>query len=321
MNRCSRALLATLVLLTASAGLRAADQPEYRRTQDVVYGRKFGTALTFDVFTPAQNANGAAVIMVMSGGWFSAHEMINPAVFDAFLSRGYTVFAVVHGSQPKYTIPEILDDMHRSIRYIRHNAGDFGIQPDRIGITGGSAGGHLSLMMGTAGRPGDPNAKDPVDRQSSRVQAVGCYFPPTDFLNYGETGRDVFKALESELKPFKAPFDFVRLDTASGRFVRIEDSQARLDIARDISPITHVTPDDPPALIIHGDADKLVPIQQSQVFIKRLEEAGVENKLVVKPGEGHGWKDWIADMAIIADFFDVHLLGKQPATRPDQAEP
>src|SRR5947209_265716 len=87
---------------------------EFTRKEDVVYGRKFGTALTMDVFTPKANANGAAIVWVVSGGWFSAHEAINPAAIDELLKRGYTVFAVVHGSQPRFTIPEIVSDMNRA---------------------------------------------------------------------------------------------------------------------------------------------------------------------------------------------------------------
>src|SRR5271168_3141483 len=87
---------------------RGDDQPAFDRKVDVVYGRKFGTALTMDVFTPKANANGAAVVWVVSGGWFSAHEGINAGFIAEFLKRGYTVFAVVHGSQPRYTIPEVV---------------------------------------------------------------------------------------------------------------------------------------------------------------------------------------------------------------------
>ena len=77
-----------------------------------------------------------------------------------FLDRGYTVFAVMHGSQPKYTVPEIVDDVHRAVRYVKHNAKKYGIDPDKLGATGGSAGGHLSLMMGRAGDPGGAGAAD-----------------------------------------------------------------------------------------------------------------------------------------------------------------
>jgi acetyl esterase/lipase len=304
----------TLLSLIVFAGLMpeicgAADPPAYDRKEDVVYGRKFGTALTMDVFTPKADANGSAVIWVVSGGWYSAHEAINTGFLDELLRRGYTVFAVVHGSQPKYTIPEILQDMHRAVRFIRHHAKDYHIDPDRIGITGGSAGGHLSLMQGTAGTPGDSNAKDPIDRESSRVQAVACFFPPTDFLNYGKPGEIALGC--GILKDYKAPFDFHELDPARKAFVPITDVGKVIQIGHQISPVYHVSPDDPPTLIIHGDRDTLVPIQQAEIIVDKLKSAGVESKLAVKKGEGHGWKDWHKDMVTIADWFDGHLKGEK----------
>jgi acetyl esterase/lipase len=265
-----------------------------------------------DVFTPRASANGAAVIWVVSGGWYSGHEAINTGFLDELLRRGYTVFAVVHGSQPKYTIPEILQDMHRAVRFIRHHAKDYHIDPDRIGITGGSAGGHLSLMQGTAGNSGDASPKDSIDRESSRVQAVACFFPPTDFLNYGKSGEIALGC--GILSGFKAPFDFQELNPARRDFEPITDVGKILAIGREISPVYHVSPDDPPTLIIHGDADKLVPIQQAELIVEKLKSKGVEAKLVVKKGEAHGWKDWHKDMATIADWFDGHLKAKKVAT-------
>lgn len=319
MTRNSSRLWIAFTSLVASAPIAlAADAANYTRTEDVVYGRKFGTALTLDVFRPKEKSNEAAVIMVVSGGWFSAHEAINTGSFQELLKRGYTVFAVVHGSQPKFTIPEAIEDMHRSVRFIRTNAGRFDIDPNRIGISGGSAGGHLSLMMATAGGPGKPDAKDPVDRASSRVQAVACFFPPTDFMNYGKEGRDVFKALEEELKPFMAPFDFHEFNEQSRRYEPIQDAEKRRQIAREISPVTHVTPDDPPTLILHGNADKLVPIQQAEVIQGKFEECHVPFKLVVREGAGHGWPRLGDDMAIIANWFDTYL--KKPAATKDANE-
>ena len=242
------------------------------RTEDVVYGRKSGVALTMDVFTPEKDANGLGVILVVSGGWFSAHEAIYLPFVEPLVGRGYTVFAVVHGSQPKFTIPEILQDMHRAVRYIRHHAKEYKIDPDRIGIYGGSAGGHLSLMQGTAGDAGNPNAKDPVEQESSRVQAVACFFPPTDFLNYGKPGEDALG--RGILSGFKAPFDFHEQDEKTKTFERITDEAKRREIGRQISPITHVSDDDPPTLIIHGDADKLVPIQQAEIDRREAEGGG-----------------------------------------------
>ena len=281
-----------LILLSVRSCCRTAlgaDPPAFDRKTDVVYGRKHGMALTMDVFTPKENASGAAIVWIVSGGWFSSHHAINPQWIEEFLNRGYTVFAVVHGSQPRFTIPEITEDLNRAVRFIRHHAKDYQIDPARIGMTGGSAGGHLSLMQGTAGDKGNPAASDPIDRESSRVQAVACFFPPTDFLNYGKTGENAIG--RGVLKGFKPPFDFQEQDPETKVFRPITDEAKILELGRQISPVNHVSADDPPTLIIHGDADLLVPIQQAELILEKLKTAGVETKLVVKKGAAHGWSD------------------------------
>ncbi len=306
MKRLLSAFLVGLLVVMLGQEGTAIAADDFARQTDVIYGRKHGVALTMDVFTP-KDANGAAVIWVVSGGWFSSHDSINPGYPAELLKRGYTVFAVVHGSQPKFTIPEILQDMHRSIRFIRAHAVDYKIDPNRIGITGASAGGHLSLMQGVAGDAGDPKAKDPIDQVSSRVQAVACFFPPTDFLNYGKPGENAIG--RCVLKDFPAPFAFADLEKRgyAGLFVPVTDEAKIVEIGKQISPITHATADDPPSLIIHGDKDLLVPIQQAEILIDKLKAAKVPAELVVKEGAAHGWPDLGKDMTKIADWFDKHL--------------
>lgn len=288
-------------LLSSLLSLSAQDH-SYKRTEDVIYGRKFGTALTLDVFQPTKASNGCAVIYMVSGGWFSAKEAVNVKLYQAFLDRGYTVFAVVHGSQPKFTIPEVTQDIHRAVRFVRANAAKWGVNPDKFGIAGASAGGHLSLTMGTQGGPGKPDANDPVDRASSAVQAVACFFPPTDFLNYGQPGEDAVGV--GTLKNFKAAFG-PRADTEEGR----------KQLGREISPANFITPKLPPTLIIHGDADKLVPYQQAEVFVNKAKEAGVKAQLINRPGKAHGWPELVNDLRLLADWFDEHLRGIKPAAR------
>ena len=91
-------------------------------------------ALTMDVFTPVKDTRGIGIIMVVSGGFFSSRESIFPTFVRPLTDRGYTVFAVLHGSQPRYTIPEIVQDINRAVRFIRYHAREYGIDPDRIGI-------------------------------------------------------------------------------------------------------------------------------------------------------------------------------------------
>ena len=149
---------------------------------DVVYGHKHGMALTFDVYKPKQNGNGTGILFMVSGGWRSRWRPPEQSIswIKPMLDKGFTVFAVRHGSSPKYVIPEIIEDVRRSVRFVRLRAKKFGVDPERLGVAGGSAGGHLSLMLGTTSDNGVPNSKDEVLLVSDRVAAVVAYFPPTD---------------------------------------------------------------------------------------------------------------------------------------------
>ena len=106
MNRALRAMIVLPAAVSFSARCRRSPKSHaFNRKEDVIYGRKYGTALTMDVFTPTKNAKGVGVIFVVSGGFFSAHEAINPGFIQPLIDRGYTVFAVVHGSQPATRFP------------------------------------------------------------------------------------------------------------------------------------------------------------------------------------------------------------------------
>lgn len=277
----------------------------YERREDVIYGRKDGMALTMDVFRPREGGNGRALVWVVSALWFSTREAMLPAFVEPMVARGYTVFAVLHGSQPRYPIPDIIPDIHRAVRYIRFHAAGFGVDPDRIGIYGGSAGGHLSLMLAVGGRPGRLITVDPVERVSSRVQAAACFFPPTDFLNYGGKGRIALGI--GPMQQVAAAFAFHRYDNKANLFRPITDDKEALELGRQISPAQLVSDDDPPVLLYHGDADLLVPLQQSEWMVERLRESGVEAELRVKPGGMHGWLDIARDLEVFADWFDRHL--------------
>jgi acetyl esterase/lipase len=298
-------LLAVVCALAPAAATAEEAPPEFTRQRDVIYGRKMGLALTMDVFTPKKSGNGVGLLFVASGGWCSDPRFINPIFFHEFLRRGYTVFAVVHGSQPKFTVPEILEDMHRAVRFVRYHAKDYHIDPARLGVFGASAGGHLALMLGTAGARGDADAADRVDRVSSRVQAVACFFPPTDFLNWGGPGKE--RVYRSFPPPFTAAFDYHDYDPRKAVYVPITDLRRLREITRQVSPITHVSPDDAPTLIIHGDKDELVPLQQSESIVAKFKEVGVPAKLIVKPGLGHGWLTMLEDFKPMADWFDKYL--------------
>jgi acetyl esterase/lipase len=301
-------VLAIVLVLTASA---CAEDP-FTRTEDVVYGRSYGTALTLDVFKPSVKPNGAAIIMVVSGGWHSNHDVIGSPMFISIVKpmtkRGYTVFAVCHGCQPKFQIPEIVENINRAVRFIRYHAKDYGIDPNRIGITGASAGGHLSLMQGLAPQSEKSDANDPIEQVSSKVQAVGCFFPPTDFFNYGKEGENALGV--GILKDFAGAFDFHELNPKTRKLEPVTDEKRREEIGKAISPFYHCSADDPPTMIAHGDIDKLVPIQQAQIVIDKLKDLKVPAELVTRAGGDHGWKDMKVEWEKIADWFDRHLKAK-----------
>lgn len=274
----------------------AADATKFTRIEDVIYGRKFGTALTLDVFQP-QTANGAGVLYLMSGGWVSNHATPNARNFEALLARGYTVFTVWHGSQPKYVVPEIMEDIHRAARYVRTQAQRFGIDPQRIGVTGTSSGGHLSLLLGVMGGPGKPDAKDPIDRASSAVQAVAVFCPPTDFANWTKAADD--RMIVNPVPPRYAGAWLPRAATQEGREA----------LWREWSPIRFVKAGVPPVFIMHGDVDRTVPLYQAQAFEAACRAAGVPCTVVVRAGKDHTWPEMVTDREQFADWFDRHLLG------------
>jgi acetyl esterase/lipase len=309
MNRAASVLATCLLLVVVTVDFPqvAAADDAFTRTEDVIYRRKHGTALTLDVFAPNENANGAAIVLVISGAWRSSHDNIRPQFATEYVKRGYTVFAAVHGRSPRFSLPEIVDDMHRAVRFVRSRAEQYKFDPDRIGVSGASAGGHLSLLLGTAGAAGDPAAKDPVDRLSSRVQAVACFFPPTDLLNYGAPG---ISLLGGDVERVRAPFDFQEFDEKTRTFLAITDPDRRKVIGRQVSPVNYVSADDPPTFIMHGDADRVVPLQQSQAIIEKFKEVKVPCELIVKRGGAHGWLDIGTDVPKLADWFDKYLAKK-----------
>ena len=205
-------------------------------------------------------------------------------------AAGYTVFAINHRASPRFRHPAHLEDAQRAVRFVRHHAADYGIAAERIGAMGGSSGGHLVSLLGVLDGHGDADDASPVNRESAKVQTVVARAAPTD-LTLAAAGSN---------HPL---FGFRRSDrTDSVEYRRFVEA----------SPVTHVTADDPPVLLIHGDADAVVPYRNAEVMKAALEKAGVPVDLLRVPGAGHGPTfpgatnppDYIGAMVA---WFDRHL--------------
>ena len=250
-------------------------------TPDVVYGHKDGMALTFDVFRPKENGNGVGVLFMVSGGWVST--WIEPKqsipMFKHLLAKGYTVIAVRHGSSPRYVVPECVSDVQLALSFISKHASDWQIDPKRLGVFGFSAGGHLSLMLGTVG--GTKRGTDDI----ARVAAVVAVFPPTDLAPYVDPK-----------SPLREQFPALKFEPSR---------------AESFSPLMQVTADDAPTLLYHGDKDELVPLWHSEKIQKAFDAVKVANNLVVIKDAAHGFNEegtrrLANDMV---EWFDRHLVG------------
>jgi len=281
--------LAAFTMLVTTAVTRGAET--YQQTEDIVYAQTDGVALVLDRFVPTGKANGRAIVDVASGAWHSDRGKIRDhkraQVYHLMCARGFTVFAVRPGSIDKFSGPEMLDHLNRGIRYAKQQAKQYQFDADKLGLMGASAGGHLACLAAVT-------ADD-----STRVAAVGVFFPPTDFLDYGGKKLDTSGAGRIG--------KMVRALAFSDRCA--EESPAAITQAvTAISPARLVTSAAPPFLLIHGDADPLVPLQQSQAMLAALKAKGVPAELIVKPGGGHPWLTLPLEVAVMADWFVNKLV-------------
>jgi len=266
---------------------RAPALPGIRQMRDIPYVAGGHERQKLDLYLPV--ASGSAcplVIWVHGGGWNSGSKNGSPAI--RLVERGYAVASIDYRLSQDAIYPAQIEDCKSAVRFLRAHAVEYGIQPKRIGVWGGSAGGHLVSLLGATGDIRDFDAGANLD-QSSQVQCVVDWFGPTDFLHYGDP-------------PSQASYD---PNSAGAKLLGGKDPEK----ARRASPLYFVNKDAAPFLIMQGDKDNLVPLQQSQVLDAALKKNGVECNLMIFPGAGHGGPVFTSptSMAAICEFLDRHL--------------
>ena len=246
-----------LLILALGTALAAAPSQD-----GLVYGEAGGQKLTMDYYSPAGRGPHPAAIIIHGGGFVGGTSKNGSEAYcaDFLAPAGYAVFSINYRLAPQVRLRAMTDDVRRAIRYIRHNARQWDVDPRRIALVGGSAGGYLSNMAGVDPAKPGRKAADPVDRESAAVEAVVTLFGPTDL----------------RLMPDR-PNHALAWERAE---------------AGELSPIEHVTRHAPPFLLIHGDKDEAVPFEQSLAFQKKLRAAGVRCDLLVIPNGPHATGSW-----------------------------
>lgn len=287
-------LLGTLLLLSVPALTQerppAARLPAgVRALRDLEYGRADGKPLLLDLYLPEKPAAALPLIVwVHGGGWSAGTKANTPAL--PMVGRGYAVASVEYRLSGQARFPAQIHDCKAAVRWLRARAKEYGLDPGRFGAWGSSAGGHLVALLGTSGGVKELGGEGGNPDQSSRVQAVCDWFGPTDLLR---------------MRDFPSRIDHDAPGSPESRLIGGPIQENREKAAR-ANPITYVTKDDPPFLIMHGDQDPLVPHNQSELLRDALQKTGVEVTLHTVRGAGHGFGGPPL-LDLVGQFFDKHL--------------
>jgi acetyl esterase/lipase len=280
-------------LVGSAVGVTAplhAPAPSFRVLRDLPYVPDAAPRQRLDLYLPHPSGPARPLIAFIHGGaWRGGSKDGSPA--ERLLPLGYAVASIEYRFSQDATYPAQIEDCKAAIRWLRAHAKEYGIDPRHIGVWGASAGGHLAALLGVTGQDKEFDTGANLD-QSSAVQCVVDFFGPTDFLHYGVAPNPRLDGPDSAVAQLL------------GGPVATHHAEAR-----QASSVYFVTKAAAPFLILHGDHDLLVPLQQSQELQADLQKVGVESTLQVVPGAGHGGAGFntLENQKLIVDFLDRHL--------------
>jgi acetyl esterase/lipase len=292
------AMLGGQIAQPVMARRRPTQVPNAAIQRDLVYKRVNGAVLTLDLYCPEKVSGRLPMIVwIHGGGWSRGRkEGHSPAV--TLVQDGYAVASIDFRLTGVAPFPAQIEDCKAAVRWLRANASKYNLDPDRIGVWGFSSGGHLAALLGTSGGVKELEGNGDNISYSSRVQAVCVVSGPGDLL---QLYRDATGPSGAEMNPKVKP----GLEALIG--VPVEENKTKAMAA---SPISYVSKDDPPFLIIQGENDPTVPVSLTQSFFAALKAAGVDATLEIATGRGHG-VGGPEFQPMIKNFFDKHLRNRQ----------
>ena len=266
--------------------------------ENLTYGLVGDTELKLDLARPNGDDPHPAIVFIHGGGWANGDRQRYRSSIEKAAKRGYVAVTISYrlmqfDREKKETttatpiFPAQIHDAKAAVRWLRANAEKYHVNPDRVGVTGGSAGGHLSLLVGLTDPDSELEGESGTPNQSSRVQAVVNVFGPTEIADCYESSSVAW---------------VFRLFTGGTP----EEVPEQYKMA---SPLTYVSKDDPPVLTLHGDQDRLVPVEQAKLLDEKMKSVGASHSLMIFEGQGHGFEKEHQQKAMDAmwDFFDQHL--------------
>ncbi|MGH7227037.1 MAG: alpha/beta fold hydrolase, partial [Gemmataceae bacterium] len=257
----------------------------------VAFGKGGTTELWLDLAIPKKGEGPLpAIVCLHGGGWIGGERQKMRGTIEVLAGKGYVAISPDYRLAPRHRFPAQIEDCKAAVRWLRANAEKYHVNPRRIGAFGFSAGAHLACLLGVTGKDDGLEGDGGNAEQSSAVQAVVSFFGPTDFTQpvWSKEVR------EQHLMPFLGG-----------------NAEEKADVYRRASPLTYAGKNAPPFLFVHGTADAIVPIQQSEALVEKLQQANVSARLIAVDGEGHGWgwsrENRLRGIAYMMDFFDENL--------------
>ena len=297
--------------------------PAYRPELNIVYTTVAGRDLALNAFVPEAATNPAPAIVEIHGGWWygggPAAQFNQVGGWQIFARHGLAIFSIQYRLGQDGGFPENIHDCRNAIRFIRHHAARFNIDPNRIDVTGGSAGGYLSLMVAMVPEDFDDGGPAPgLAGVSARVSGSFSYIPPTDFVRFWGQGPDDVITQPDGNTTFRGPDDKIPCDSRPRLRVLfhgiIPDTAEHQAFYTRMSPIGHVRKDLPPLLICDGEKDPIVPGLHGKALYVKLMSAGAPATYWMTPDGGHGFPSGPGFDEVLDDFIiqSLRLNGREP---------